>query len=895
MPIFLVDTGNVFHGSLFLPTFRGEQDRYYFNLMNYSSLSLGVEDFFTNNNDLKTFLTGLQLASGRAVSSNLDVSAEPLLAGLVDNWAVVVDQGVKVGIVSVISSVLHLHSNAGPKVNVSEPVAAVRVAVNQLKLQHPDCNIVILLSNSESDTDDLSIAKTVYEIDVVVQGNRLLRSKFDPEHPYPSVVLNEVGNTVLFVSAGDRGAHIGDLQVTFDHAGHVQAWDGDTMQLTNATATDAATWSKVKIDDGVIQTFKNQAVGQTVKDIDQWTDDGQEFGCGWWDCPLGRLIAEAMFQACSDCDIALQNAGGIKANIPAGNVTLGALYAAYPFQNTMVTMNLGGTALVEAFKTAVNRTNGFGSFAHLKGARFAYNPNATNVAEKIALIQVQNRATQQWEDAVATRVYRIAVNNFIAGGGDGYDVLKREGFDVNFYYPDLTTLAANYLSSLAAPLDWPTSASLEEECATSTALTASANGSVWNKPNCSTFRTTARSNWFTQCATSAACVSGLEVLPGLLATDCGACSGLGNCSLRVCQCFVPSQGIFAGLDMIRGADCADVRKQDILDDGWRGFLYFLIAVTIALTVTSSAIYFYYINMAALKRSQPIFIQIILLGVLLACAGMLIDLAPLSVELCWGREILFSLCFTLTMGTLFVRSYRMYRFLVFRQIKDMKVIKTQMMLLLLLVIVLIDIFLVLLRVWLEPTNLAVFLHPSEWQYDVRCFDAGSHPIQVASTVYKALILIFGVFIAFQTRKIPFEDFNDSSAIAFCIYNTTFLSIIGLPINSVLHLDQQLILEVIVYCYLGISTILRLLGPKIRLILIGEGNRALPNNITPSTGSMTSRSFDDAQMRDPQYLQAKIKETEEMLESLKSMLQRTTQIELVTRDNSNNNPPSTAEKP
>ena len=51
-------------------------------------------------------------------------------------------------------------------------------------------------------------------------------------------------------------------------------------------------------------------------------------------------------------------------------------------------MNLGGSALVDVFRNAVDRTNGFGSFVHLKGVRVAYNPNATDPAEKIALIQV---------------------------------------------------------------------------------------------------------------------------------------------------------------------------------------------------------------------------------------------------------------------------------------------------------------------------------------------------------------------------------------------------------------------------------------------------------------------------------------------------------------------------
>ncbi|KAJ8044815.1 Gamma-aminobutyric acid type B receptor subunit 1 [Holothuria leucospilota] len=54
-------------------------------------------------------------------------------------------------------------------------------------------------------------------------------------------------------------------------------------------------------------------------------------------------------------------------------------------------------------------------------------------------------------------------------------------------------------------------------------------------------------------------------------------------------------------------------------------------------------------------------------------------------------------------------------------------------------------------------------------------------------YKALLLIFGTFLAWETRKVTIPALNDSKLIGLCVYNVVLLSAIGVGVNLALDTD------------------------------------------------------------------------------------------------------------
>jgi 5'-nucleotidase len=67
---------------------------------------------------------------------------------------------------------------------------------------------------------------------------------------------------------------------------------------------------------------------------------------GAGDSPLGNLFADALLGAVRGADVALNNtSGGIRANLPVGPLTYGAVFEAMPFDNRVVALKVSGADL----------------------------------------------------------------------------------------------------------------------------------------------------------------------------------------------------------------------------------------------------------------------------------------------------------------------------------------------------------------------------------------------------------------------------------------------------------------------------------------------------------------------------------------------------------------------
>lgn len=136
---------------------------------------------------------------------------------------------------------------------------------------------------------------------------------------------------------------------------------------------------------------------------------------------LGDIIADAQLWATSGPSwthgdpavVSFMNAGGIRADINAGDITYGEAFSVQPFANVLTTMDMTG-ADIEA---VLERQFAGGSGILQIPASLTY--DRCNTLPACAGNRVQNvRINGTLLDPGAT--YRVTVNNFLAGGGDGY-------------------------------------------------------------------------------------------------------------------------------------------------------------------------------------------------------------------------------------------------------------------------------------------------------------------------------------------------------------------------------------------------------------------------------------------------------------------------------------------
>jgi 2',3'-cyclic-nucleotide 2'-phosphodiesterase (5'-nucleotidase family) len=129
--------------------------------------------------------------------------------------------------------------------------------------------------------------------------------------------------------------------------------------------------------------------------------------------PLGRMIAEARRNVLR-ADLGLVGNGGIRADLPGGLVSYGQLYEVQPFQNTLVRLTLSGRQLLGVLEHALGEKGG--PSAHIAGALVRYDPRRPR-GRRVRGVELKGRGFRQ--DAL----YTLAVDDFLARGGDGYDML----------------------------------------------------------------------------------------------------------------------------------------------------------------------------------------------------------------------------------------------------------------------------------------------------------------------------------------------------------------------------------------------------------------------------------------------------------------------------------------
>jgi 5'-nucleotidase len=141
---------------------------------------------------------------------------------------------------------------------------------------------------------------------------------------------------------------------------------------------------------------------------------------------LGDVIADAQLAATSPTDfggavVAFMNPGGIRADIAAGEVTYGELFTVQPFNNVMTVKTMTGDMIRRLLEQQFEVASPPRILQVSEG--FTYSYDTTRPAgSRVSDIAINGTPISP------TASYRVAMNNFLADGGDGFTVF-REGTD----------------------------------------------------------------------------------------------------------------------------------------------------------------------------------------------------------------------------------------------------------------------------------------------------------------------------------------------------------------------------------------------------------------------------------------------------------------------------------
>ena len=434
----LLSAGDTFMGTLFYVMHHGTDSAELMNLMQYDAMTLGNHEFDEGDANLAAFISQLKFP---VVAANVDFSASTDLTGKVVPYVVLEKGGQKIGVIGLANPETATLSSPGKElVFDSDLVKVVQTNVDELTAQ--GVNKIIVLSHIGY-SNDLDLAASVTGVDVIVGGHsHTLLANYDTRAvgAYPAEVENPDGKTTLVVQAGENLEYIGVLNVEFDPAGELVSWGGDTVYLSHFITPDANVAKLVDELYAPAEALSAEVIGHTSVDL-----IGDRAVCRAEECNLGDLITDAM-RAETGAQVAIENGGGIRANIDAGEITRGQVLTVLPFGNLVSTLSLTGSDLQAALENGVSQVeNGAGRFPQVSGLRYTADLSLA-AGSRITSVEVLD-ANGEYQPLDPKAIYSVATNDFMRGGGDGYTMLSENAINPYDYGRPLDEVLADYITA----------------------------------------------------------------------------------------------------------------------------------------------------------------------------------------------------------------------------------------------------------------------------------------------------------------------------------------------------------------------------------------------------------------------------------------------------------------
>lgn len=297
-----------------------------------------------------------------------------------------------------------------------DPVEATKTWVNYLENEE-DVDAVVVLSHLGSEQNKETGEITGEVVDVAkVEGVDAIISA------HSHMPVNGEVNGVPVVQAYKNGRNLAYVNLKFDDKGYLEVTTelDDISKRKDTLPVDKNMEEILSNFEADLGPIMNEKVTDLAVDLPHDRDTGVS--------PMGATVAETM-RRIVDADIAITNGGGVRAPLMAGTITIGDMYTILPFDNTLVTMEMKGSDIVEVLEHGIEPENfGWGQHA---GVKYWYNPEAER-GNRITSVRLADGTKLDMD-----KYYTVVTNDFMAVGGDSYDFSKaKDVVDTNLVIRD---------------------------------------------------------------------------------------------------------------------------------------------------------------------------------------------------------------------------------------------------------------------------------------------------------------------------------------------------------------------------------------------------------------------------------------------------------------------------
>lgn len=415
--VLLLDAGDTFHGMPFATVVRGESIVDIVNAMGYDAMCPGNHDY---NYGMDRLFELKDMLSFPMLCANLvDADGKPAMQPYTIKEF---EDGTRVGIIGADNPeiAITLRPSTFDMYHLSDGVEAVKAAVAELKDQTDA--IIVLCHWGTSGVENPSDALAKIEgVDLVVDGHAhdAFETGYRPEGGCP------------IVSTGEYLENLGKVTLTIED--HKVTNVDSTLIPAPTVYQDAGILDAIKAVQSEQDAVLSEVIGSTPVNL-----DGERADVRTKETNLSNILCDAMLKT-TGADVALTNGGGIRASIPAGEITKKAVVTMLPFGNLVVTRTVTGAQLRQAIEHGIRLyPDQNGGFPQVGGCAYVFDP-AKEPGSRVTELTVGGQPVDDQKE------YTLATNDFMADGGDGYDMLAADQMPT--YYGGLDEVLTAYIQS----------------------------------------------------------------------------------------------------------------------------------------------------------------------------------------------------------------------------------------------------------------------------------------------------------------------------------------------------------------------------------------------------------------------------------------------------------------
>lgn len=359
-------------------------------LVGYDAMCVGNHDFDHGVPNLVNLLRETRLP---AVAANLIEKSTGKPVDWVVPWRIVEDGGMRVAFVGLVTPITPeiTHPDA-QKIEFADPVRTLASVREQLKGK---ADWIVPLTHLGVE-DDRALAKGHPDLALIVGG-----------HSHTFLKNGERVGDTLIVQAGSKASAVGRVDLWLD-------------PTTHAVLESKA--ALIDLDAEPAPEFVDAALAETCRKLVTRTEERMKEVLGTLTASaatpgrgklasstMGNLVTDAL-RAHARSEIAIMNRGGIRAALSAGPITRRDVFEVMPFDNNVTVLKLTGEEVVAFVRNAVEGK----AHSGIEVSGIVIELTRNDDERKLSRVLVNGAPLEP------TKVYRVAVNSFMADGGDAY-------------------------------------------------------------------------------------------------------------------------------------------------------------------------------------------------------------------------------------------------------------------------------------------------------------------------------------------------------------------------------------------------------------------------------------------------------------------------------------------